>query len=77
MLELLFPFVGGCLMGLRSRRDIALENLVLRHQLRVALRTNPTPRLMWRDRVLWVWVDHLWPCAVNPSQSSWLKIPRG
>jgi putative transposase len=46
---------------LRSRRDIALENLVLRHQLHVALRTTPSPRLKNPDRVLWVWLHHVWP----------------
>ena len=33
------------------------RNLVLRHQRQVALRTNPTPRLSRRDRVLRVWLD--------------------
>jgi len=45
----------------RSRRDVALENLVLRHQLQVALRTNPKPRLCGHDRFLWVWLRRLWP----------------
>ena len=47
--------------GVRSRRDLTLENLTLRHQLQVALRRNPHPRLQDRDRVLWVWLDRLWP----------------
>lgn len=45
----------------RSRRDLTLENLGLRHQLQVALRKNRHPRLQTRDRVLWVWLDRLWP----------------
>ena len=45
MLQLTFVLLRGVLAGFRSRRDVALENLVLRHQLHVALRTNPTPRL--------------------------------
>jgi transposase InsO family protein len=49
------------LTGLTSRRDLALENLVLRHQLQVALRNNPSPRLINRDRVLWVWLRYSWP----------------
>lgn len=63
MLELLFLFVRGFHFGFRSRCDLVLENLVLRHQLGVALRTNPTPRLRRRDRVLWVWIDRLWPAS--------------
>jgi hypothetical protein len=50
----------GVLVGFRSRRDIAPENLVLRHQLQVALRTNSTPRLSNPDRILWTWL-RLWP----------------
>jgi hypothetical protein len=38
-----------------------IENLVLRHQLQVALRTNPTPRLRNPDRILWLWFRQLWP----------------
>ena len=45
----------------RSRRDLALENLVLRHQLEVLLRRKPKPRLHNRDRMLWVWMRWLWP----------------
>ena len=47
--------------AVRSRRDLALENLVLRHQLQVALRTNPHPQLRASDRVLWLWLRHVWP----------------
>src|SRR5450759_1845899 len=41
MLQLLLLLLRALLTGLRSRRDLALENLVLRHQLHVVLRTNP------------------------------------
>ena len=61
MLQVVFVLLRGVLAGFRSRRDVALENLVLRHQLQVALRTNPTPRLGKPDRVLWVWLRQLWP----------------
>jgi putative transposase len=61
MLQLIFVLLRGVLAGFRSRREVALENLVLRHQLQVALRTNPTPRLGKPDRVLWVWLRQLWP----------------
>ena len=37
----------------RSRQDLALENLVLRHQLEVLLRRKPKPRLRDRDRILY------------------------
>jgi putative transposase len=54
--------VLGLLIALfRSRRDLVLENAALRHQLGVALRTKPRPRLRQRDRVFWVWLARLWP----------------
>src|SRR5579859_588726 len=45
----------------RSRQDLALENLVLRHQLEVLLRRKPRPGLRNRDRILWVLLRRLWP----------------
>ena len=68
MLQVVFVLLRGVLAGLRSWRDVALENLVLRHQLQVALRTNPTPRLGKPDR-LWVWLRQLRP--------SWREHPKG
>ena len=35
ILQLIFVLLRGVLAGFRSRRDVALENLVLRHQLQV------------------------------------------
>ena len=57
---LLLPF-RAILALLRSHQDLALENLVLRHQLQVVLRNNPRPRLRNSDRIFWVWLHHLWP----------------
>jgi hypothetical protein len=61
MVAVLLLIVRSLLAGLGSRRDLMLENLALRHQLQVALRTNPHPRLRPRDRVLWVWLQRVWP----------------
>jgi putative transposase len=41
------------LSGLRSRRELVLENLALRHQLEVLQRTARRPRLKPADRALW------------------------
>ena len=61
MLVVLLLILRSLLAGLGSRRELMLENLVLRHQLQVALRTNPHPRLRPRDRALWVWLHGVWP----------------
>lgn len=37
---LLLTVLRTLVAAIRSRRDLALENLALRHQLQVALRTN-------------------------------------
>jgi putative transposase len=39
---------------------IALENLALRHQLAVLQRSDLRPRLSRWDRILCVWLSHLW-----------------
>ena len=61
MLQLLLLLVRTFLVGFRSHRDVAIENLVLRHQLQVALRSKPTVRLQRQDRLLWVWLHQVWP----------------
>ncbi len=39
---------------------IALENVALRHQLRVLQRSVRRPRLARWDRVFWVWLSRVW-----------------
>ena len=61
MLQLLLLLLSTLLTTVRSRREVAFENLVLRHQLQVALRTNRHPRFRLQDRLVWVWLQRLWP----------------
>src|ERR1700694_2425924 len=58
---LLLLLLRTLITSLRSRRDVTLENLLLRHQLQVTLRNNLPLRLSKRDRILWVWARRLWP----------------
>ena len=46
---------------LRSRRDLALENVALRQQLMVLRREPRSVRLRDRDRLFWVWLHRAWP----------------
>jgi len=46
--------------SLKSRRNVLLENLALRHQLLVLSQGSKRPRLTPLDRVLWVWLSHTW-----------------
>ncbi len=61
MAELLLLLARALVALVRSRRDLVLENLVLRHQLQVALRTHPRPSVRDRDRILWTWLRRVWP----------------
>jgi transposase InsO family protein len=51
---------------LKSRRRLEVENLLLRHQLSIALRHAP-PRLRLRgiDRALLVWMTRIWPSLLG------------
>jgi putative transposase len=45
----------------RSRSAFQLENLALRHQIGVLQRVGrKRPKLMPRDRLLWVWLSRIW-----------------
>jgi hypothetical protein len=50
----LCPFLCG------GHRQLALENLALRHQLAVYKRTVPRPRLRRADRLFWVGLARVW-----------------
>src|SRR5262245_6945439 len=50
----LFPFLCG------GHRQLALENLALRHQVAVYKRTVGRPRLRTADRLFWVGLTKVW-----------------
>ena len=60
MLRLLVPALQALHSALKSQRELALENLALRHQLGVLHRSVKRPRLRKRDRIFWVWLSQLW-----------------
>jgi Integrase core domain len=53
----------------KSRSRLEAENLLLRHQLTIALRQAP-PRLRLRggDRALLIWMTRLWPSLIDAVQ---------
>jgi putative transposase len=62
MLELERSIVSMLARRFRSRAVVELENLALRHQLRVLRRQRPGRlRLFAIDRLLWIWLYRLWP----------------
>ncbi len=56
MPEFLLLVLRTFVVAVRSRRDLALENLVFRHQLQVALRTNPLDvNVTASPTAAWIW----------------------
>src|SRR5215467_7498339 len=66
----IFQLLGMFVANLfRSRRQLDVENLFVRHQLNIALRRAPC-RLQLRgsDRALLVWMTWLWPNLLGLSR---------
>jgi len=57
----MFPIIYSLLRSLRiwfrSKAEVQLEIISLRHQLAVMHRKIPKPRLTVADRFLWVWLS--------------------
>jgi putative transposase len=61
MCSLLISLLSSVLFGFRTRRELQIEILALRHQINVLRRSVPnTPRLRTSDRMLWVWLSRIW-----------------
>ena len=60
MPDLVIAMIAAVFRALRSRRDLVLENLALRHQLAVLNRTAKHRRLSSSDRLFWVVLSHWW-----------------
>jgi putative transposase len=61
MTNILLSFVGTLLTSAKSRRELAVENLVLRQQLAVLKRSVKRPKITATDRVFWSLVLRWWP----------------
>ena len=57
---------------LRSRVDLQLENLALRHQIGVLQRSVKRPKLTSTDRILWV----LYPASAAVGARLWSSLSR-
>jgi len=60
MLKRIWLVLGSLFRCFRVRRDLLLENLVLRQQLAVFKRTHPRPRLNLLDKLLWILARRFW-----------------
>ena len=60
MIKSLRFFFSALLSSLKSRRELAFENLALRQQLSILKKRHPRPRLTEGDRLFWLWLSRVW-----------------
>src|SRR5258707_14655292 len=58
-MSLLLALLGALRASLRTRTDLAFENLALRQQL-VLRRRSKRPQFERLERLFWVWLSHQW-----------------
>ena len=63
MIELFKLILGPVRSFFRPDAELILENLAFCHQLQIALRSHPRPRLSKRDRFLWVSIRRVVPAS--------------
>src|SRR5215471_14001345 len=59
-MSLVLALLGALCAPLRTRSDLALENLTLRQQLVLIRRRSKQPQFGRLDRLLWEWLSHRW-----------------
>ncbi len=60
MFNMFLLWIGALVDTFRSRRNLILENFVLRQQLAVLKRRHPRPRLDLLDKIFWVDIRRFW-----------------
>ncbi len=60
MFSIIAVLTGTMLRVFRTRRNLLLENLVLRQQLTVLKRKRPRPRIAALDKLFWVFARRFW-----------------
>src|ERR1700688_529799 len=60
MFSIIAALTGTMLRVFRTRRNLLLENLVLRQQLTVLKRKRPRPRITALDKLFWVLARRFW-----------------
>ena len=60
MLDIFLTLAGTLRSVLTTREDLLLENLALRHQLAVLIRSDRRVRFRVADRLLWISLRQLW-----------------
>ncbi len=62
MIHILRLILTQMVLSLRSRAELQVENLALRHQIEILKRTVPKrARLTKPDRLIFTWLLRVWP----------------
>jgi Integrase core domain len=56
----LLALIATARSAIRTRANLAIENLALRQQLAVLRRRRPRPPLAWPDRLFWIALSRTW-----------------
>ena len=59
-MSLVIALLGALRAALRTRTDLALENLALRQQLVLLRRRSKRPQFKRLERLFWVWLSDQW-----------------
>src|SRR5258707_1500818 len=59
-MSLAIALLGALRASLKTRTDLALENLALRQQLVLLRRRSKQPQFERLDRLFWLWLSHQW-----------------
>ncbi len=67
MIHILRLILTQMVLSLKSRAELQVENLTLRHQIEILKRTAPKrARLTKTDRLIFTWLLRLWPNTEFP-----------
>lgn len=61
MMEIFRTVLRSAVSALRNQRELALEDVALRHQLAVLQRQTKKPRFKNHDRLIGIALRRLWP----------------
>jgi hypothetical protein len=73
MIKWLSIFMRVTISALRTRRDLAIENLLLRQQLAVYKNDRKRPRLTNADRAFWTIVASTWSQWRELTGNRWMS----
>jgi len=65
MLALLFNLLATLRSALRTRTELALENLAFRQPLATLRRSSSRPRLRLTDRAFWLGLSPIWSLSAD------------